>query len=144
MKGKEKFTMPKLEVDVKSIQDLIRSKALKAQKVFNKFESQAETVIRDLVQKGLKSQREGKKQVEQLIKDVRETVEDSELIKNLKKTTVYHTALEAKDELGRRVQDAQERLMRVLNVPTKQEVDRINQKLADLDKKLKGKKKATK
>jgi len=111
--------MSRLEVDVKSIQKLIRSRVTKAQKTLTDFEGQAEKVVKEWVNKGLKSQTEGRKQVEKLVQDVRETVESSDLIKNFRKTNVYHLALQAKDELEKRVADTQEKVFEFLEKHTK-------------------------
>ena len=127
--------MSRLEVDVKSIQNLIRSRVTKAQKTLTKFEAQAEKVVKQWVHRGLKT--EGRKQVERLVKDVRQTVESSDLLKNLKKSNVYHLALQAKDELEKRVSDTQEKVFEFLNVPTKQDLDRLNKKVDELNRKLK-------
>lgn len=128
--------MSRLEVDVKSIQNLIRSRAVKARKSLGYFESRAEKLVKVLVQKGLKSQKEGKKQVEQLLRDVQKTLKTSPLVKNLKNTTVYHTALEAKDRLEKRVAQAQEKVFEMLQVPTKQDLDRLNSKIESLNRRF--------
>lgn len=129
--------MSRLEVDVKSIQKVIRDRAVKAQKTLVRFEEQAEKTVRELISKGLKSRKEGQKQVEQLVQDVRQTVSSSPLVKNLKKTSLYHTALKAKDGLRTRASEAQERVFNLLNVPTKRDLDRLDQKVERLTKKLK-------
>ncbi|HBQ21230.1 MAG: hypothetical protein A2Z91_00225 [Deltaproteobacteria bacterium GWA2_38_16] len=129
--------MSRLEVDVKSIQKLIRSRVTKAQKTLTDFEGQAEKVVKEWVNKGLKSQTEGRKQVEKLVQDVRETVESSDLIKNFRKTNVYHLALQAKDELEKRVADTQEKVFEFLNVPTKEDLDRLSKKVDEIGRKLK-------
>ncbi len=135
--------MSKLEVDVKSIQGLIRSRALNAKRSLSKLETQAQKVLKEWVKKGLDTQKEGRKQVEGLVKVVRDTVSSSELIKNLKKSDLYHKALEAKDEFEKRVVDAQKQVYKILNVPTKQELDRLNRKVDDLGRKLNKKGKTT-
>ena len=129
--------MSRLEVDVKSIQNLIRSRVTQAQKTLTKFESRAEKVVKQWVHQGLKTKSEGQKQVNQLIKDVRQTVETSDLLKNFKKTNTYSLALQAKDELEKRVADAQEKVFEFLNVPTKQDLDRLAKKVDELGRKLK-------
>ena len=129
--------MSRLEVDVKSIQNLIRSRVTKAQKTLTKFEVQAEKVVKQWVHQGLKTKSEGQKQVNRLIKDVRQTVETSDLLKNFKKTNTYSLALQAKDELEKRVADAQEKVFEFLNVPTKQDLDRLAKKVDELGRKLK-------
>lgn len=100
--------MSRLEVDVKSIQKVIRDRALKAQK----------TLVR-------------------LEEDVRQTLSSSPLLKNLKKSSFYHTALRARDELRTRAEDAQERVLNLLNVPTRKDLDRLDEKVEKLSKKLK-------
>ena len=129
--------MSRLEVDVKSIQNLIRSRVTQAQKTLTKFESRAEKVVKQWVHQGLKTKSEGQKQVNQLIKDVRQTVDTSDLLKNFKKTNTYSLALQAKDELEKRVADAQEKVFEFLNVPTKQDLDRLAKKVDELGRKLK-------
>src|SRR3989344_5871266 len=108
--------MSRLEVDVKSIQKLIWSRALKARKTLTQFEEQAEKFMKQVVQQGLKSRNEGRRQVEKLIRDV----------KNLKKSSLYNTACQAKDELEKRVANVQERVFKLLNVPTKEELEKLN------------------
>lgn len=130
--------MSRLEVDVKSIQKIIRDRVLKAQKTLVNFEAQAEKVVRDLISKGLKSKKDGQKQVEQLVDDVRETLSSSPLLKDIKRTSLYHTALKAKDELEKRVSGAQERVFELLTIPTKKDLDRLNKRVDVLTKKLKG------
>lgn len=129
--------MSRLEVDVKSIQKIIRDRVLKAQKTLVNFEAQAEKVVRDLISNGLRSKKEGQKQVEQLVHDVRQTLSSSPLLKNLKRTSLYHTALKAKDEFEKRASGAQERVFDLLNVPTKKDLERLNKKVDVLTKKLK-------
>ncbi len=129
--------MSRLEVDVKSIQNLIRSRVTRAQKTLTKFETQAEKAVKQWVNRGLKTKEEGQKQVAQLVKDVRQTVETSDILKNFKKTNTYHLALQAKDELEKRVADAQEKVFEFLNVPTKQDLDRLTKKVDELNRKLK-------
>ena len=63
--------MSRLEVDVKSIQKLIRSRVVKARQRLGQFEAQAEKRVTELVRRGLKSKTEGKQQFDRLIKDVR-------------------------------------------------------------------------
>ena len=133
--------MPRLEVDVKSIEKLIRSRAKKAQKVLGEFEGQAEELVKVLVKKGLKSQHEGKKQFDRLVKDVQKTVNKSHLVKNLKHSSLYKTALDAKGELEKRVWDAQEKVFQVLNVPTRQELDRLSKKVDQLHRQVNSAKK---
>ena len=129
--------MSRLEVDVKSIQNLIRSRVTKAQKTLTKFEVQAEKVVKQWVHQGLKTKSEGQKQVNRLIKDVRQTVETSDLLKNFKKTNTKSLALQAKDELEKREKYAQEKVFELLNVPTKQDLDRLAKKVDELGRKLK-------
>ncbi len=131
--------MSRLEVDVKSIQNLIRSRVTKAQKTLTKFEARAEKVVKQWVHQGLKTKSEGQKQVHQLIKDVRQTMEGSDLLKNFKKTNTYSLARQAKGELEKRVADAQEKVFEFLNVPTKQDLDRLHKKVEELGRKLKAK-----
>lgn len=100
--------MSRLEVDVKSIQKIIRDRALKAQ---------------------------------QFAQDVRQTLSSSPLLKNLKKTSLYRTAfkaLKAKDELEKRASEAKVRVLDLLNVPTKKDLERLNKKVDALTKKLNG------
>lgn len=134
--------MSRLEVDVKSIQKLIKSRAMKARKSLGKFEGQAEQLVKILVRKGLKSQKEGKKQFNRIVRDVQRTVKKSPLVKNLKKSMVYSTALDAKDELEKRLCDVQEKVFEVLQVPTRQELDRLNRKIDKLHAQLNAKRKA--
>ena len=129
--------MSRLEVDVKSIQNLIRTRVTKAQKTLTKLETQAEKVVKQWVHRGVKTKEEGRKQVNRLIKDVRQTVETSDILKNFKKTNTYSLALQDKDELEKRVADAQEKVFEFLNVPTKQDLDRLNKKVDELNRKLK-------
>lgn len=107
--------MSRLEVDVKSIQKVIRDRAIKAQKTLVRFEE-----------------------------DIRQTLSSSPLLKNIKKTSLYHTALKAKDELKTRASEAQERVFNLLNVPTKRDLDRLDQKVEKLSKKLKTEQKGRK
>jgi len=58
-------------------------------------------------------------------------------LKNFKKTNTYSLALQAKDELEKRVADAQEKVFEFLNVPTKQDLDRLAKKVDELGRKLK-------
>lgn len=111
--------MSRLEVDVKSIQKVIRDRAVKAQKTLVNFEAQAEKAVRELVA------------------DVRQTFNSSPVVKNLRKSPLYHRALKAKDELKVRARDTQERVLDLLNVPTKRDLDRLDQKVEKLTKKLK-------
>lgn len=127
--------MSRLEVDVKSLQKLIWSRVTKAQKSLTDLETHAERTVRKWVAKGLTS--EGKRQVENLVRDVRETVESSDLVKNFRKSNLYDVALQAKDELEKRVAQAQEKVFEVLNVPTKTDLDKLNRKVDELGKKLK-------
>lgn len=143
--SRKEYIMSRLEVDVKSIQKLIRSRMNQAQKTLVNFESQAEKVVKELVNKGLKSQEEGRKQVEQLIRDVRSTVKTSPLLKNLKKSNTYSTALQAKEELEKRMAQAQEKVFEFLNIPTKNDLERLEKKVDQLSQKLRTtKKKKTK
>ena len=135
--------MSRLEVDVKSIRRLIKSRASKAQKTITKFEGRAEKFVRELVKQGLKSRKEGRKQVERLVKDVRKTVNGSPLLKNLKHSGLYSTARLAQKELEKRVAETQEKVFHILNVPTRDELDRLNKKVTLLTRKLNEKKKKT-
>ncbi|MEK7791266.1 MAG: hypothetical protein AAB309_06545 [Deltaproteobacteria bacterium] len=98
--------MSRLEVDVKSIQKIIRDRALRAQKILSNFEAQAEKTL-----------------------------------KNLKKMPLYQTAFKAalhtKDELEKRASEAKVRVLDLLNVPTKEDLKRLNKKVDVLVKKLK-------
>lgn len=101
--------MSRLEVDVKSIQKIIRDRALKAQ---------------------------------QLAQDMKQTLSSSPLLKNFKKMPLYRTAFKAalhtKDELEKRASEAKVRVLDLLNVPTKKDLERLNKKVEALTKKLNG------
>ena len=126
--------MSRLEVDVKSIQKLIWSRALKARKTLTQFEEQAEKFMKQVVQQGLKSRNEGRRQVEKLVRDV----------KNLKKSSLYNTACQAKDELEKRVANVQERVFKLLNVPTKEELEKLNRKVDSLSRQFNKKERVSK
>ncbi|OGQ17038.1 MAG: hypothetical protein A3B70_07655 [Deltaproteobacteria bacterium RIFCSPHIGHO2_02_FULL_40_11] len=132
---------PKLEVDVKSIQNLIQKRVSDAQKRLMQFEGEASKIIAQWVKYGWKSRKEGRKQFEKLLKELQKTVNGSIWVKNFKKTNAYTVALKAKDELEKRVGETQERVFDLLNVPTKTDIYKLDQKVNRLTRELKEKEK---
>ena len=137
---------PKLEVgsvtlDLKSIQKLIQKRVSEAQKQLMQFEGHASKIIAQWVKYGWKSRKEGRRQFEKLLKEVQKTLKGSPWVKNVKKTNAYTVALKAKDELEKRVGETQERVFDLLNVPTKTDIYKLDQKVNRLTRELKAKEK---
>ncbi|MBI4040638.1 MAG: phasin family protein [Deltaproteobacteria bacterium] len=129
--------MTKLEVDMKSIQKLISQRVQKVHKTLNQFENQAQKWLHQ----GRKTSEEGKKQFDRMMNDVQKTLKKSPWVKNFKKSNVYQIALQAKDELEKKMCETQERVFNLLNVPTKEDLDKLNKKIDELTSKLKSKSK---
>ena len=128
--------MARLEVDFQSLSKVLKQRANQAQTTLNKVERDFEKLLKIWVQKGLKSQKEGKKQVDKILKIVKDTVDTEALLKKISKTDLYHKAVDGASELEKRVEETRNKVMHVLQIPTQTDLAKLQKKLDDLQKKV--------